>query len=76
MEHLFSISIVVNDRNVSYDVIFDKEKYIFNSENGNKSFQSFSFKREHDEWLGQNLLPVEIKSQAVDALENYLMKQH
>lgn len=76
MEHLFSTNIVVNDKNVNYQVIFDKEKYVFNSEADNKPFANFSFKREHDEWLSQQLLPVEIKMQALDALESYLLKQH
>lgn len=76
MEDLFSTNIAVNNKNVNYRVIFDKEKYIFLSEADNKSFPSFSFRREHDEWLGQELLPPDIKSQAVDALEKYLLKQH
>ena len=76
MEDLFSTGIVVNNDNVNYRVIFDNEKYIFLSEADNKSFPSFSFSREHDEWLDQELLPPDIKKQAVDALENYLLKQH
>jgi len=76
MEDLFSTQIAVNNENVSYRVIFDNEKYVFLSEAGNKSFPSFSFRREHDKWLDQELLPPDLKSQAVDALERYLLKQH
>jgi len=76
MEDLFSTNIAVNNENVNYRVIFDKEKYVFLSEANNKSFPSFSFRREHDEWLDQELLPADIKKQAVDALERYLLKQH
>ena len=76
MENLFSTNITVNNQNLNYRVIFDNDKYVFLSASDNKSFPSFSFKREHDEWLEQELLPVEIKNQAVDALEKYLLKQH
>jgi len=76
MEDLFSTNIAVNNQNVNYRVIFDNEKYVFLSEADNKAFPSFSFRREHDEWLDQELLPPEIKNQAIGALERYLLKQH
>ena len=76
MEDLFSTNIAVNNENVSYRVIFDNEKYVFLSEANNKAFPSFSFRREHDEWRDQELLPTDVKQQAVDALEKYLLKQH
>ena len=76
MEDLFSTNIAVNNENVNYRVIFDNDKYVFLSEADNKSFPSFSFRRQHDEWLDQELLPPDIKKQAVDALEKYLLKQH
>lgn len=76
MEDLFSTNIAVNNENVNYRVIFDNEKYMFLSEADNKSFPSFSFRREHDQWLDQELLPADIKKQAVDALDKYLLKQH
>ena len=76
MEDLFSTNIAVNNENVNYRVIFDNEKYVFLSEADNKSFPSFSFRREHDEWLDQELLPPDIKKQAINALERYLLKQH
>ena len=76
MEDLFSANIAVNNQNVNYRVIFDDEKYVFVSEADTKAFPSFSFRREHDEWLDQELLPANIKKQAVNALEKYLLKQH
>jgi hypothetical protein len=76
VEDLFSTNIAVNNENVNYHVIFDNEKYVFLSEANNKAFPSFSFRREHDEWLDQELLPTDVKQQAVDALEKYLLKQH
>ncbi|HWJ92645.1 MAG TPA: hypothetical protein VNR87_16120 [Flavisolibacter sp.] len=76
MEDLFSTNIAVNDQNINYKVIFDHEKYVFLSEAKPREFASFSFRREHDRWLDQQLLPPEIKQQAIDALEKYLLKQH
>jgi hypothetical protein len=76
MEDLFSTNLAVNNQNIIYRVIFDNDKYVFLSESDQPEFRSFSFKREHDEWLDQELLPPEIKKQAVDALDKYLLKQH
>jgi len=76
MEDLFSTNIAVNNENVNYRVVFDDENYVFLSEAKNEAFRSFSFKREHDEWVDQEILPPDIKKQAVDALEKYLLKQH
>jgi len=76
MEDLFSTNIAVNNQNIVYRVIFDKDKYVFLSEADQPSFPSFSFRRENDQWIDQELLPPELKKQAVDALERYLLKQH
>jgi hypothetical protein len=76
MEDLFSTNIAVNNENINYRVIFDDEKYVFLSEADNKSFPSFSFRRQNDRWLDQELLPPEIKTQATEALDKYLLKQH
>lgn len=75
MENLFSTNIAVNKQQIVYRVIFDKEKYVFLSEGDQHEFPSFSFKREHDQWLDQELLPPDIKKQAIDALEKYLLRQ-
>ena len=76
MEDLFSTNIAVNNQNIVYRVIFEDDRYTFLSEADNNAFPSFSFKRENDEWHDQELLPPEIKKQAVDALERYLLQQH
>ena len=76
MENLFSTNIAINNQNIVYNVVFDKGKYFFLSEGNQPEFPSFSFRREHDEWIDQELLAPEIKRQAVDALEKYLLKQH
>jgi hypothetical protein len=75
MRDLFSTNIAVNNQNINYRVFFDNDKYVFLSEADNKSFPSFSFKREHDQWMDQELLPPDIKEQAIDALEKYLLRQ-
>ncbi|HEV7332565.1 MAG TPA: hypothetical protein VGN63_16120 [Flavisolibacter sp.] len=76
MEDLFSTNIAVNNQNINYRVIFEDDRYTFVSEADNNEFPAFSFKRENDEWHDQELLPPDIKKQAVDALEKYLLRQH
>ena len=75
MEDLFSTNLAVNNQNVSYRVVFDQEKYVFLPE-GKTSFPSFSFRREQDEWHDQERVDPQLKKQAIDALENYLLRQH
>lgn len=75
MENLFSTLIAVNNQDIKYKVVFDNEKYVFVSEANGREFPSFSFKRQHDQWVDQQVLPAEIKDQAIDALEKYLLKQ-
>ena len=76
MEDLFSTNISVNDKNGVYRVVFDQDKYVFLPEAEDNELPSFSFKRENDEWHDQELIAPELKKQAVDALENYLLQQH
>lgn len=76
MEDLFSTNLAVNNQNVNYRVIFDNGKYVFLSDADKKVFPSFSFLREKDMWLDQELLAPDVKKQAIDALEKYLLKQH
>lgn len=76
MESLFITNINVEDKNASYHVYFDHEKYIFLPEPKEEGLPTFSFKRENDEWHDQDQVSSNLKDQAVDALENYLMKQH
>lgn len=76
MENLFSTNIAVNDKNVSYHVFFDHERYIFEPQTKEGQFPSFSFKREHDEWHEQESVSPQLKQQAINALEKYLLAQH
>ena len=76
MEDLFSTNIAVDNQNIMYRVIFEDDRYTFISDADNNTFPAFSFKREADEWHDQELLPPEIKKQALEALERYLLKQH
>ena len=76
MENLFSTNISVDNKNAVYNVIFDEEKYVFLPEANDNGLPSFSFKREHDEWHDQELITPDLKKQAVNALENYLLAQH
>ena len=72
MEYLFSTHI----RNIPYRVVFDKERYTFLPDADQGGASAFSLVREHDEWVDRDPLPEEIKQQAVEALDNYLLKQH
>jgi hypothetical protein len=76
MESLFTTNINVNDKRASYHVYFDHEKYIFLPEPKDNELPTFSFKRENDEWHDQDQVDLELKDQAIDILESYLMKQH
>jgi hypothetical protein len=76
MENLFSTNLSVNNKNVSYHVFFNEEKYSFEPERKDEQFPSFSFKREHDEWHEQETIPPGVKQQAINALEKYLLAQH
>ena len=72
MEYLFSTHI--ND--TPYRVIFDNERYTFLPDADQSGASVFSLVREHDGWVDRDPLPEKIKSQAIDALEKYLLKQH
>jgi hypothetical protein len=76
MEDLFSTNLAINHQNINYRVIFDNEKYVFITEAEQNEFPTFSFKRENDQWVDQELLPEDIKTQAINALEKYLLAQH
>ncbi len=76
MEDLFATNIAVNNQNINYRVIFADEKYTFVSEADQSAFKTFSFRREHDAWVDQDLLPQDIRKQAEEALERYLLQQH
>ena len=76
MEDLFSVALNVNNEEVKYHVVFDHEAYIFTESSGERNLPVFSFRRGHDEWLDQQPAPPELRAQALEALERYLLKQH
>ena len=76
MEFLFTTSLSIDEADAVYEVYFDKAQYVFLPGANDKESSSFSFKREHDEWHEQDQLSPELKAQAINALENYLLAQH
>ena len=76
MELLFTTTLNVNDRPFVYEVHFDNEKYTFSPEASTTKPGSFSFKREHDEWHDEDIISPQLRQQAIDALEKYLLAQH
>ena len=76
MEFLFTTCLSINDKDISYEVHFDNEKYSFLPAELTNNSPAFSFKREHDEWQDQEPISPQLKTQAINALENYLLAQH
>ena len=78
MEALFSTNLAINEQNVVYQVYEDQGKYVFLPENSNNAFHSFSFIKDGDQWneLELNLMTPELKKQAVEALNKYLLNPH
>jgi hypothetical protein len=76
MEDLFSTQLDVNHQNITYHVIFDKERYTFVPQGAKTTVEPFSFIREHDEWHVTELLDPTLKAQAIEALDRYLFRQH
>ena len=76
MEFLFTANLSVEEVDAVFEVYFDKEQYVFLPGANDKELPSFSFKREHDEWHEQEQISPQLKTQAINALENYLLAQH
>jgi hypothetical protein len=76
MEDLFMTRLVIDGKQVNYKVVFKDEEYFFIPVEENNGSPSFSFKREHDEWVSHGSIPREIQNQALVMLENYLLQQH
>lgn len=77
MTALFSTNLAVDGSNVVYQVYEDGGKYVFLSENGENRFHNFSFVRDGDSWneLELDKVSPEIKKQAVEALNKFVLKQ-
>jgi hypothetical protein len=76
MENLFTTNLSIQDQNHPYKVVFEDDRYVFLCEDHESVYASFFFKRENDEWVSMDALPPEIRDQALEALEGYLLKQH
>jgi hypothetical protein len=76
MEFLFTTNLNTDEKDIVYEVSFDQEKYIFLPEQNDGNLEPFSFKREHDEWHDQDIVSPQLRKQALNALDNYLMAQH
>lgn len=73
MNKLFTTEIVIDGENVAYDVVFENEAYHFRPvEEG----PAFKVKREEDVFRTEGPLNEIAQSQAVSALQNYLLSQH
>ena len=76
MEYLFTTSLATDEKTVVYKVYFDKEKYNFLPGEEDENSDSLSFKREHDEWHDVGTIDPQLRKQALQALEEYLLAQH
>ena len=72
MEKLFTTQLQSNGQTHTYQVFFREEEYHFQSE----SAPEFTLRRQHDEWLGADNLPADLRSRAIEVLEKYLLRQH
>ena len=77
MEALFSTNLAVNGANVVYQVFEDQGRYVFLSENSDNAYHNFSFTRNGNSWNeGElNKISPEIKTQAVEALNKYVLNK-
>ena len=76
MDFLFTATLSANEVDAAYQVYFNQEKYMFLPDTNDKNLSSFSLKREHDEWHDEDLPSPQLRKQAINALEEYLLAQH
>ncbi|HEV7620744.1 MAG TPA: hypothetical protein VGO09_03375 [Flavisolibacter sp.] len=75
MEDIFTTQLKVDQESISFHVVFDEEKYRFIPEKNINSIREFYVKRDHDQWMAEGPVNADIKNQAIDNLEEYLLKQ-
>ena len=73
MDTLFTTEILKNGKPQTFTVSFHDERYIFKAIEGN---ESFSIRREDDEWHSQDALDEATKTAVTEKLEAYLLSQH
>ena len=76
MEYLFTANLATDGKDRLYKVYFDKENYNFLPQANDENPAGFSFKREHDEWQDVGTISPQLRKQALQALEEYLLAQH
>ncbi len=74
MEPLFSTDIIIEGQNKLFNVRFHDEEYHFEPEDG--VGETFSLKRESDEWKTAGAPAPIAQQQAISALDHYLLSQH
>lgn len=74
MEDLFWTTLSLNGSQKEYHIIFEDEEYRFVPKESSQP--SYSFRREHDEWLAADSESEKVKESAIEALEKYLLRQH
>lgn len=74
MKELFRTSLPIEGAQISYNVHFENEGYLFEPEQ--PSGKTLRFYRAHDEWKWDAALPEHTTQAAVAALDDYLLSQH
>jgi len=74
MEALFTADIIMKGENKNYLIFFENGQYVFHS--SEDAQQTFSLRRENDEWNATGIEDEIATKQAIHALEQYLLSQH
>ena len=74
MKELFKATLPFEGTQLTYNVHFEEEAYLFEPEQS--SGKALRFYRAHDEWKSDTTLPENTTQAAIDALEDYLLSQH
>jgi hypothetical protein len=76
MQNIFSCTLNVEGKNVEYHVVFKDEKYVFEAVENGATVPSFSFAREDNQWIDQQQIDPQLRKEALEALEKYLLSQN
>lgn len=74
MEDLFWTELSINGNPEAYHIVFENEDYRFIPKKEN--LQTFTFRREHDEWHAADDSSEAVRDEALQKLEAYLLRQH
>ena len=73
MDTLFTTELIINDKPQTFAVSFHNESYIFQSINYSTRF---CLQRVEDEWHTLEPIDNQLKNEAMEKLEAYLLSQH